>query len=204
MIKAKHTRFHNEFFKLYTQIRLKRNFDHFFHFNFKPTNKAILVISNHFSWWDGFFTLYLNHLIIKKTFYVMMLEEQLSKNMILQKVGAYSIKKGSRDMIYTMKYTVDLLNNPDNMVLLFPQGKIESMHKHHFSFERGTDYIIKNRKQDFDFAFIANIIDYASEAKPAWHCYMQQSSDLTINLEDSYNHFFRKTLEIHKKQSCFI
>ena len=40
--------------------------------------------------------------------------------------GAFSINKKSRDMLQSLDYAAELLNDPQNLVLIFPQGKLYS------------------------------------------------------------------------------
>ena len=111
MIPARHTRFHTCFFRWYTEIRLKRNFSRIIVHHPIPdiTSKPLLIIGNHYSWWDGFFILWLNNRFWHKKFHVMMLEEQLRQNMILNKTGAFSIRRGSRDALESLKYANGIL-----------------------------------------------------------------------------------------------
>ncbi len=72
-----------------------------------------------------------------------MLEEQLRKHMYLNKAGGFSVRKGSRSIVESLGYTAELLNDKNNLVLMFPQGRIESMHKQDFVFEKGIEYVLK-------------------------------------------------------------
>lgn len=89
----------------------------------------LLVIGNHFCWWDGFIQQRLNKTFFHRTQYVMMLEEQLRRNPVLSRCGAFSVRKNSRDAVRSLDYAASLLNDPANMLIFFPQGRIESIHK---------------------------------------------------------------------------
>src|SRR4029078_9939760 len=97
---------------------------------------AILILSNHFSWWDAFFMVYLNIRLFKKRYHVMMLEEQLKKFRFFSHGGVYSVKKKSRDMIESLDFTCHLLENKKNLVQLFPQGDIQSQHVKYITFQK--------------------------------------------------------------------
>ena len=56
----------------------------------------------------------------------MLLEETSIRIPILKYSGAFSINKRSRDIIKSLDYAAKLLNDPENMVLIFPQGKYYS------------------------------------------------------------------------------
>ncbi len=100
MIKPKYHPFMIWFFNHYTRINVERNFSKIKILkDFEDNDKAVLMIGNHFSWWDGFFAHYLNMKLLQRRFNVMMLENELKKRMFLNKIGAFSINKGSRSAI---------------------------------------------------------------------------------------------------------
>ena len=175
MIKANHSYLGVLFFKYYSKIKLKNHFqDIRFVGDIEDLGKPILVISNHFSWWDGFIQLQLNNLLFKRKFHVMMLEEQLEKFKILNKGGAYSVQKNSRDILNSLNYSVDLLNDNNNLLLIFPQGEIQSLYTDNFIFGTGLNYLLKNRKTDFQLIFNINLVDYFSESKPTLTIYFKE------------------------------
>jgi 1-acyl-sn-glycerol-3-phosphate acyltransferase len=148
-------------------------------FSFSPPipvspDKAVLLLGNHFSWWDGFISYRLNELHINKRLHIMMLEDQLKKNSFLRYAGAYSIQRKGRQMLESLHYTSGLLENPDNLVIVFPQGKIESMHTCPIRFEKGICKIIENCKQPVQILFSVTLTDYISHRKPALHIYLKE------------------------------
>lgn len=123
----------------------------------------------------------------------MMLEEQLQKNRILNYTGGYSIKKNSRCIIETLAYTSDLLTNAKNLVLLFPQGKIESIYADNFTFESGLSRVLKHLKNDVQLLFVANMVEYGSFTKPEVNIYLSEyksSLSNTQELQLSYTAFY--------------
>lgn len=137
-------------------------------------DRAVLLLGNHFSWWDGFISYRLNELLIKKRLHLMMLEDQLRKNSFLRYAGAYSIQRNGRQMLESLRYSSTLLENPDNLVIIFPQGRIESMHTCHIYFEKGICKIIENCKQPIQIIFSVTLIDYTSHRKPTLHVYLKE------------------------------
>ncbi len=140
----------------------------------KETDSPLLVIANHFSFWDGFMVQYLNLKRIHKRFFYMMLEEQLKQRMFLNKSGGFSISKNPREMIESINHAASLLNDPDNMVLIFPQGLIETKYRFPFHFEKGVEAILKRSSGSTRILFIANMIEYYSEARPSLYMYYEQ------------------------------
>ena len=152
--------------------------------------------------WDGFWVVYFRQKLVQKKFYFMMLEEELKKNIFLKYAGGYSINKKSRSIIETIKYTQEILQNTDSMVLLFPQGRIESIYKEKFLFEKGISTILQ-KSPPCRIIMIANFIDYLSNVKPTLFLYFKELviSDLNINtLEEAYNQFYQEKLTIQKQK----
>ncbi len=133
MIYPKHSFLAKKVFDNYLQRLLKNNFSHFYLVNPIPKideKSSLLIIPNHFSWWDGFFIYYLLQGCINKKFHLMMLEEQLKRYWFFAKVGAYSINPSNpASVAKSIKYTSSLLKNEKNLAVLYPQGKIEPYDK---------------------------------------------------------------------------
>jgi 1-acyl-sn-glycerol-3-phosphate acyltransferase len=191
MIKANHNYWGKLFFSIYSRVKLKKQFQNI-HFKgeFEDNGLSVLIVANHFSWWDGFIQLQLNEHFIKRQFHVIMLEKQLRKFMILNKAGAYSVQKNSRELIKSLQYTIDLLSDNKNVVLLFPQGEIQSLYTQEFKFESGLEYILKNKQEDVQLVFNVNLIDYFSEKKPTLTVYFKNyNTQHPVNLRTIENHF---------------
>ncbi|HOO98004.1 MAG TPA: lysophospholipid acyltransferase family protein [Bacteroidales bacterium] len=192
--RASHHFFLYPFFRFYSVWKTRRNFREVkLTGDFDDRGLPLLVISNHFSWWDGFWTVYLNEKKFHRLFHFMMLEEQLLKNMFLNKSGGYSVKKGSRSIAETISYTTELLRDKKNMVLMFPQGEILSIHTPELRFEKGIEHIIKRCSSEIHILFLVNLIDYFSWAKPSLFMYFREykgEDHSTITLENAYNRFY--------------
>lgn len=154
----------------------------------------LLMLSNHFSWWDGFIQYRLNRRVFGRRLYVMMLEEQLRRNMVLNRCGCFSIKKGSRSVIESLGYSVGVMRNPENMLLIFPQGRIESIHSRHIPFEPGVGYLLEKLENDYRVVLNVNLPDWFSQKRPAlnvWYrCVRPDEFDGPAGLERLYNDFY--------------
>ena len=196
MIEARHHFIIYPFFKLYTLYLLRKHFRHVsIRGEFIDKGLPVLIIANHFSWWDGFWINYLNIKLIKRKYHFMMLEEQLQKNRILNYTGGYSIRKNSRSIIQTLAYTSKLLTNSKNLVLMFPQGKIESIYADNFTFETGLLHILKRLQNNIHLLFVANMVDYVSYAKPAVDIYIAEykgNKEFLDELQQSYRIFYEQ------------
>ncbi|MDB5014154.1 MAG: glycerol acyltransferase [Daejeonella sp.] len=147
-------------------------------------NKAILLLSNHFSWWDGFLMFQLNRLYFKKKFYIMITEENYKKVWFLKYLGSFSVKKGSKSVIQTLDFAGKLLDDPQNLLLIFPQGKLFSNHTNNIAFERGLMSVLSASNDNFQFLFSVVFADYFENRKPTITCYLRQwESERNSNLQ---------------------
>lgn len=136
-------------------------------------DRSLLLIGNHISWWDGFWPLHLNKLHFGKAYYVMMLEEQLAQRPFMRQGGAFSIDPGSRSIVQSLRYAAELLSNPKNMVLVFPQGKIHSMHDTDFEFQPGIGRLLQLSKHPVQVLMYVVLPDFFSHPKPALFFYVK-------------------------------
>ncbi|HKK82389.1 MAG TPA: lysophospholipid acyltransferase family protein [Prolixibacteraceae bacterium] len=168
----------------------------------KPVSgKASLIIGNHVSWWDGFWVLHLNHKFLHKDLHVMILEEQLKKNKVLSKTGAYSVNPGSRSIIESLDYTTQLLENEKNAVVVYPQGKISSFIGTDIDFRPGIERVLKKCK-DVQILLYSAFVDYFSERKPTLYLYIGEIGFERYSLEEiteKYRSFYLECYNKHAK-----
>jgi 1-acyl-sn-glycerol-3-phosphate acyltransferase len=199
ILRAKHNFFLYNFFKGYIWWKIRSVFDSV-HItgNYDQTGKPVLLLANHISWWDGFWAMYLNMKIIRKKFYFMMLEKELRKHWFFNYTGGFSVRKKSRSIIETLQYAGELLSDSNNMVLVFPHGRLQSMHQQNFRFEKGIERIIQNRQDRLHILFMVTLVDYFSKPKPSVYIYINkyESEKTTIEeIQNSYNEFYRRCIE---------
>lgn len=194
MIKARHNPIVYNFFKLYVPWIIRRNFHKVYVTGqFLDKHKPVLVIANHISWWDGFWTVHLILKVFHRKFHFMMLEDQLRKERILNLAGGFSIQKGSRSIIESLKYAIELLSDKRNLVLLFPQGRVTSIYDQSFQFEKGLERIIQEVNGKVQIFFQANLVDYFSYKKPSLYIYLKECDQLKPDIgsiQDSFNAFY--------------
>jgi hypothetical protein len=194
MIKTRHHWFLYPFFEWYSWFRMNRHFKSIHMVGtFSKTGLPVLIIANHFSWWDGFFIASLNRKIFQKKFHVMMLEDQLKKNWFFRYTGAFSIRKSSKDIIESLKYGIELLQNPNHLLTFFPQGKFESAHQSPLHFEKGLEWLLKNLQNEVHMVFVANQTEYFESAKPKLFMHFKTYDYNGKNLqkiERDYNAFY--------------
>lgn len=124
----------------------------------------------------------------------MMLEEQLKKRMFLTRCGAFSVRKNSRDLIESIHYAKALLQNPRNVVALYPSGEIISQHQQHFSFEQGFSRLAGQNNVQIAFAVV--LTDYFSEARPEIRIYVENfRGEISAKvIENAYHTFYQSCI----------
>jgi 1-acyl-sn-glycerol-3-phosphate acyltransferase len=193
-VSTKHNYFLYNFFKLYTLLKIKLNFSKVvISGTFNDKNLPVILISNHISWWDGFWAMYLNMKIFHRLFFFMMLEEQLDKNSFFKLTGGYPVRKGTKNIIDSLNYTRELLSVKGNLVMIFPQGELSSMYREKFVFERGIERILAGITDEIHIVFMAALPDYFSKARPSLYLYYKEYAGIGVSaevLEEAYNAFY--------------
>ena len=198
MLKSRHHFIVYPFFQHYTRYLLRTRYHTVSIENhFADNGNAVLLIGNHVGWWDGFWGMYLNLKVLKRKFHFMMLEEQLLRYRFFNYTGAFSVNKGSRSVVESIRYASELLNDSKNMLLMYPQGRLHSMYEHHFQFEKGIERMLKNRERKVQVVFSANLVDCFTEPKPSLSIYTENyEGAFTVEaLEQAYNDFYTRCLE---------
>jgi len=202
MIKASHNPLVYRFFKIYSTIKIRNNFNkvHIIG-DVDVLNYSVLLIANHISWWDGFWTLHLCMNKLNKKFYFMMLENELRKRWIFSLSGGFSIANRAKSMIQTFNYSIDLLNDSNNLVLMFPQGKLNSLYNDEFIFQRGVERIVEEA-QNTKVIFQASLVDYFDHPKPDLFLYLKEYNSVHYKVESiqqAYSEFYKTCIEQQKR-----
>ena len=203
MIKAKHNPLVYGFFKLYARLKIKRHFqDVVISGEVNTKEKALLLISNHISWWDGFWALDLNRLLFRKKFHFMMDESALKERWLFAYTGGFSISHRKKSMIESIQYTSDLLLDAENMVLIYPQGKLYSSHSRDIIFKKGIERIQFDEKNPAQVFFLVQLTDYFQFEKPTLYLYLGEADDdiyIKKNYEEQYREFYNQCLKKHSQ-----
>ena len=164
----------NLFFSKYISYIIKKDFQAFTYNSIAlERDKSVLLIANHFSWWDGFLMFHLNKVVFRKNFHVMVTEENYNRVPFFKYLGAFPVRRNSRSVLESLEYAGKLLNDTNNLVLVFPQGKLYSNHVNEVIFEKGLINLINSSEKKFQYLFAASFVDYFDKRKPALTCYLQ-------------------------------
>ena len=174
MIYPKKNRFIRWFFDRYIKRLINLNF-HSVNFNTieVDSNRSVLLLANHFSWWDGFILYYLNAKLLKKNFHIMVIKGTMQQVKFLKYLGAFSVNKNTRTVVDALAYAAKLLNNPQNIVIIFPQGKLYSNFTTDVKFEKGVVKIIKQAIDNFQLVTAVTFVENFNHKKPVVNVYLQ-------------------------------
>jgi 1-acyl-sn-glycerol-3-phosphate acyltransferase len=164
---------------------------HFHELKFDPIDaaldKSILLVANHFSFWDSLILFVVFRKLMKKNFHVMVREDTTVKFQYVRYGGAFSINKQSRDMLQSLDYAVELLNDPQNLVLIFPQGKLYSNFVNTIQFEKGITRVMEKAEGKFQLLFAATFVQYLKYKKPTASVYLKAEPYAGKSFEDLKN-----------------
>jgi len=164
----------------------------------KP-NHSYVLMCNHFSFWDGFFACFLAFNAIDKvnklkSMKIMVLEKQMEMNKWLKYVGCFSIAPGSIKARESLDYAVDILNEPGNLLIIFPQGNLETMFIRYIKFKEGIASIIPKVKINCQLIWSSNLVEYFESLKP--NLYMNLF-DCGTNGDFEFNNLVEKVNQYH-------
>lgn len=192
------------FFSSYISYIIRKDF-HSIQFN-RPNfdaDKAILLLANHFSWWDGFLLFHLNKVYLKKKIHVMVSDENYKSVFFLKFLGAFPIKRQSKQVIESLKYAGELLNEPENLVLIFPQGRLHSNHQEEIEFQKGLVHVINSSQRKFQYLFAASFVDYFQNRKPSVYIYLNTwkgNEYISLQLiKSAYNKHYQTSRQQHNR-----
>lgn len=173
------------FFHRYILRIVSRNF-RAVNFNSIETepNKCILLLANHYSWWDGFLLYYINAHLFKRKIHMMVNDQTLQQYPYFKVLGAYPIKKHSKEIFNSLEYTARLLEEPENLVVIFPQGKIYSNFINSVNFEKGLGQIISKAGQRFQLIFAVSFIEHLQHKKASVNVYLKNIGTNCTNLTE--------------------
>jgi len=200
MIPARRVALFSNWFAIYMRYRMRKAFNRLEVMPFTPKEgHSVLLLCNHFSWWDGLWGNYLAYWHLNRKLYIMMQEDHLQKRMLLNLFGGFSINRSSREMIKSLQYAAGLLNDKENLVVVFPQGELISNHTTEIKVEKGIERLIKNIKGPCQIVYNCALIDYFESLKPSVYFHLFDcgiAGELSFEeLTDKINTFHQQALK---------
>jgi hypothetical protein len=142
-----------------------------------------------------------NTRLFKKRMHIMVLEETMHQYKPFKYGGIFSVKKGSRDVLRSLDFAAELLNDPRNLVLIYPQGKLYSNFVSRVDFEKGVMRVIEKAVGKFQLVFASAFIQYFRSTKPTATVYLKNEDEnfagkAIDELQAAYQRFYdQKKLE---------
>lgn len=133
---------------------------------------SYLLMCNHLGFWDGFWALFLVYNAFYKKqnlngFNIMILKKQLQKNPWLRYFGCFSIVPNSKSSAESLAFAAEILNKPGNILIMFPQGNLESIYVREIVVKDGINEILKRVKGKCQLIWSSNLIEYFESLKPS-------------------------------------
>ncbi|KHJ38582.1 acyltransferase [Pedobacter glucosidilyticus] len=140
-------------------------------------NSSYLLMCNHLGFWDGFWACYLSYYAINPKqrlhgFYFMILKKQLQKNPWMRFFGGFSIVPHSKTYIESMEYAAEILSKPGNLLMMYPQGNIESQYVRHIALKDGICKLLPMVKGKCQLLWSSNLTEYFESLKPSVYFHM--------------------------------
>jgi 1-acyl-sn-glycerol-3-phosphate acyltransferase len=197
MIPARKNDLYSKLFIRYVRWWMGRNFKEINVFHVEPRpGHSVLLLCNHFSWWDGFIANYVCVYKLKRRFFIMIKQENFLKHGYFKFIGAFAVKKGSREMLQSLTYSAGLLDDPKNAVVIYPQGELCSNHVADVLIEKGIDRLIKQIKNPCQVIYQCTLIDYFESLKP--RAYVHQF-DCGVAGEVPFEELKQRINDFHKQ-----
>lgn len=106
-----------------------------------------LIVSNHTSWWDPMVLLYLTEHVLRCDGHVLMDAVNLRKLPFFAMVGAFGVELDQpADGAGAIRYAARLLDAPNRMVWVFPQGRERPVTERPLAFRGGSAEIARVAK----------------------------------------------------------
>ncbi len=162
-------------FTIYLERLMRKHFSHFYlvgGFPEVPEGVSVTFAPNHFSWWDGFFIQKVQREFLpEKNFHILMLAKQLKVYKFFKWMGAYGIDlDDTKSIIKTVKYTRELLSDPGNLTVIYPQGEIRPCDERPLEMKEGISRFVGGLGDRSVVIPVAFKAQFEEEKLPALYC----------------------------------
>ena len=114
----------------------------------KEADTPIIMFAPHHNWWDGMVGYNICNRIFKKEIRLMI--EELNRFPIIRHGGAFSVnKKSPQASMPAIKYAVDCLGDPKNILYIFPEGIIKPPNHRPLELQTGMTYIAEKAAKKY-------------------------------------------------------
>jgi hypothetical protein len=176
--------------------QIERNF-----FSVKIRNKYLYYLGNpnyakllyglHHCFYDGQTAYYFCRKIFNANFYMMI--EDLHRLPILSKIGGFSVEKDTpQNSLRSINYAANLLKNKDNVLWIFPQGRVFPPDSKPLEFKNGLAYLAHKAKK---VNVIPVAVKYTFIRKHKPEIFIELGSPIVINSGIKDKKMFIKDME---------
>ncbi len=82
-------------------------------------------------------------------------------------MGSFSVEPGRRSITESFDYAAEVLNQPGNVLIFFPQGNLESIHVRYIQMQHGIKEIAERIKGNCQLLWCSVILEYFEGVKPS-------------------------------------
>lgn len=149
-------------------------------------SKPILLLSNHFSLWDGFISLYICQKMFGKKFHFLINEREYNERSFLRKIGGLPLSLTPRKLIQQISKANSILDDKDNLLLHYPQNQFESLNLEKINLKETI--LSRLNTDNAQIFFLTNIVEFENSFKPSFHIKIEEIRDLSILTNLYQNH----------------
>ena len=114
----------------------------------KDPNTPIILFAPHHNWWDGIVGYNICNRIFKKEIRIII--EELNRFPLIRRGGAFSVnKKSPLASMPALKYAVESMGDPNNILYIFPEGIIKPPNHRPFELQSGMTYIAEKTAKKY-------------------------------------------------------
>lgn len=166
----------------------------------KPGHSYLLMV-NHFGFIDGPLAVYLTLNGIHKKhplkgFNIMSLRKQMEKRPWLRRIGSFSVVPWSNSRDESLAYAAEILSTPGNLLLFYPQARIESQYIRTIDFKDGIKSIVPQIKGDCQIIWCSMLTEYFESTKQSVY---YKGLDVGTNHDFDFDTVVKKVNEHHRK-----
>ena len=127
----------------------------------------------------------------------MILKKQLQKNPWMKYFGSFSVVPYSKSAKESLAYAAEILSEPGNLLIMFPQGNLESQYVRHIEFKDGINTLIPMIKGNCQILWSSNFTEYFESIKPSVYFHMLDcGNNQTFNFDE-----LKSNINTHHQQA---
>ncbi len=161
------------------------------YFRMKNPKYATLIYGSHSCFWDGSVAYYICKKVFDANLYMMI--QELYKLPLLSRIGGFSIETSSAsEAIKSIDYAANLLNDKNNAIWMFPQGRVMPPDYRPIKFKSGLSNICTKLK-GVNLIPVSAKYTYVRQTKP--EVFIEVGEPITVENTISNKRAYTRQLE---------